>query len=70
MIEHTLWEGSSRGGSSQSLSETERFSDWKMCLHVDEWGSWDRFLTDDNTSSLGKGLIDTTNDIIWSLDFA
>jgi len=41
-----------------------------MGFHVDEWSSWDWFLTDDNTSSLGKGLIDATNNIIWGLDFA
>jgi len=41
-----------------------------MCLHVDEWGSWDWLLTDDDTSSLGESLINATNDIIWGLDLA
>jgi len=39
-----------------------------MCLHLDEWSSWDWLFTDDDTSSLGKSLIDWSDDIIWGLD--
>jgi len=39
-----------------------------MCLHLDERGSSNWLFTDNNTSSLGQGLIDSTNGIIWSLD--
>jgi len=70
MIEDALWEGSSGGGSSEDLGETEGLSDWKMGLHVDEWGSWNWLLGDDDTSSLGHGLIDGTDAVIWGLDLA
>ena len=70
MREHTLWEGSSGGGGSQSLGETEGLSDWEMGLHVDEWGTRDWLLVDDDTSSLGESLVNTTDDIIRGLDFA
>ena len=68
MREDTLWEGSSGGVSSKSLGETERFSDWKMSFHLDEWGSGNWLLTDNDTSSLGKSLINWSNNIIWGLD--
>ena len=70
VIEHALWESSSGGGGSQSLGETERLSDWEVGLHVDEWGSSNRFLTDDNTSSGSESLKDASDDIVWGLDFA
>jgi len=70
MIEDTLWEGSSRGGSSENLGETEGLSDWEVCLHVDEWGSDNWFLRDNDTSSFGHGLINGTNAVIWGLDLA
>ena len=68
MGEDALWEGSSGGGSSQGRGETERLSDWEISLHLHEWGSNNWLLTNDDTSSLGKGLIDTTNAVIWGLD--
>jgi len=68
MIEDTLWESSSGSGGSEILGETEGLSDWKVSLHLDEWGSHDWLFTDDDTSSLGQGLIDWTNSIIWGLD--
>ena len=68
MGEDALWEGSSGGGSSQGRGETERLSDWEISLHLHEWGSSNWLLTNDDTSSLGKGLIDTTNAVIWGLD--
>merc|ERR1712139_730470 len=40
-----------------------------MRLHIDKWGSWNWFLANDNTSSLGKSLVNSTDNIIWSLDF-
>jgi len=66
--EDALWEGSSGGVSSKGLGETERFSDWKMSFHLDEWGSSNWLLTDNDTSSLGKSLINWSNNIIWGLD--
>ena len=41
-----------------------------MGLHVDEWGTRDWLLVDDDTSSLGESLVNTTDDIIRGLDFA
>merc|ERR550537_2074731 len=41
-----------------------------MSFHVDERCTWDWLLTDDDTSSLSKSLVDTSNDIIWCLDLA
>lgn len=68
MGEDTLWESSSGSGLSKSGSETERFTDWKMGLHLDEWGSVNWLFTNNNSSSLSKSLIDLTNGIIWGLD--
>ena len=70
MIEDHLWEGSSGGGGSEHLGETEGLSDWQMSFHVDKWGSDNWLLGDDDTSSLGKGLIDSTDAVIWGLDLA
>ena len=39
-----------------------------MGLEVDKWSSIDLVLTDDNTSSLGEALVDSTDGIIWALD--
>ncbi len=50
------------------MSETERLSDWKVSLEVDKWGSGNWLLIDDNTSSLGKSLINSSDNIIWGLD--
>ena len=52
------------------LGETERFSDWEESLNDNEGSSRDWFFTDNDTSSLSKGLINTTHSIIRSLDFA
>ena len=69
MIEHTLWESTSGGCSSKGLGETEGLSDREECLHIDEWGSVDWLFSGNNTSSLGEALVDTTNSIIWALNF-
>jgi len=68
MIEDALWEGSSGSVGSKGLGETERFSDWKISFHVYEWSSLNWLFTDNDTSSLGKSLINWSNNIIWSLD--
>jgi len=70
MIEDALWEGSSGGGGSEDLGETEGLSDWEVSLHVDEWGSDNWLLRDDDTSSLGHGLVNGTDAVIWGLDLA
>ena len=69
MIEHALWESTSGGCSSKGLGETEGLSDREECLHIDEWGSVDWLFSGNNTSSLGEALVDTTNSIIWALNF-
>ena len=68
MIEDALREGSSGGSGSESLGETEGLSYGQVSLHVDERSSGNGLLRDDDTSSLGEGLIDTTDNIIRSLD--
>ena len=68
MGEDALWEGSSGGGGSEGRGETEGLSDWEIGLHLHEWGSSNWLLTNDDTSSLGKSLIDTTDAVIWGLD--
>jgi len=40
-----------------------------MALHVHEWSTSDWIFANDDTSSLGHGLIDGTDAVIWSLDF-
>lgn len=70
MVEHALREGSSGGHLSQVLGETERLSDGKVSLDDDERSTIDGLFTNNNTSSLGKGLIDTSHSIIGGLDFA
>jgi len=39
-----------------------------MSFHLDEWSSSNWLFTDNDTSSLGKSLIDWSDDIIWGLD--
>jgi len=70
MVEHALWEGSSGCELSQMLSESERLSDWQVTLDNHQWGSIDWFFSNNDSSSLGKALIDTSHSIIWGLDFA
>jgi hypothetical protein len=69
VIKYALWECSSCSGCSKGLGETEGFSYWKMALHVHEWSTSDWIFTNDDTSSLGHGLIDGTDAVIRSLDF-
>mgnify|MGYP006952535232 CR=1 FL=1 len=40
-----------------------------MCLHLDKRGSRNWLFTNNDTSSLGEGLIDSTDGIIRGLDF-
>jgi len=68
MIEHALWEGTTRGGGTESLGETEGFSDWEVGLDHDKWGTGNWLLTLDNTSTLGETVVDTTYGIIWGLN--
>ncbi len=70
MIKDALWECSSWSCSSKGLSETEWFSYWKICFHVHKRGSSNWFFTDNDTSSLCKSLINTSYNIVWSLNFA
>lgn len=52
------------------LGESEGLSDWQVGLDNNEGSSDDWFFTNNDTSSLGKSLIDTTHSIIRGLDFA
>jgi len=69
MIEDALGEGTAGSGSTESLSETEGFADGKVSLHVDEGSSRNRLFTDDNSSSKGEALIDSTDGIFRALNF-
>jgi len=69
MIKDALWERSSCCRGSEGLSETEGLSDWKMAFHVHEWSSSNWLFTNDNTSSLSHGCVDSTNNVIRGLDF-
>lgn len=68
MVEHTLGEGTSGSGGTESLSETEGLSDGKVSLHHDERGSGNGLFTDNDTSSGGEALVDTTDGIFGALD--
>ena len=68
MVEHALREGTSGGGGTESLGETEGLGDGEVSLDVDERGSGDGILSVHNTSTLGQALVDTTNGIIRALD--
>jgi len=69
MVEDTLREGSSGGGGSEGLSETEGFGDGKVGLHVDERGSGNRLFSDNDTSSGREALVDSTDSFFRALDF-
>lgn len=64
MVEDTLREGTTGSGSTERLSETERLSDGQVSLDDEEGSSRDGLFTNNDTSALGKGLIDTTHSII------
>lgn len=70
MVEDALREGTAGGGSTESLGETERLSDGEVSLDDEEGSSSDGLFTDNDTSSLGKGLIDATHGVIGALDLA
>ena len=70
MIEDALREGTTGGGSTERLGETEGLSDGQVSLDDEEGSSTDGFFSDNDTSTLGKGLIDTTHGIIGTLDLA
>jgi hypothetical protein len=70
MVEDALREGTAGGGSTESLSETEGFSDREVSLDDEEGSSGDGLFTDNDTSSLGKSLIDATHGIVGALNLA
>jgi len=69
MIEDALGEGTAGSGGTEGLGETEGLSDGEVSLDHDEGSSGNGLLTDDNTSTLGNGTVNTTYGIIGSLDF-
>ena len=68
MIEDALREGTAGGGSTESLGETEGLSDGEVRLHVDKGSSGNGFLTDDNTTTLGETVVDSTDGVLGALD--
>jgi len=44
--------------------------DWEISLDVLEWGSGNLFLSDVFSSSLVENVVDSTNSLIWALDFS
>jgi len=68
MIEHTLWEGLSRGQLAEMTGETEALCDWQMSLDVGQRGSDDWLFEDDLTTADVEALIDSTGDVSWALD--
>jgi len=68
MVEDALREGSSRSGGSEGLGESEGLSDGKVGLHVDERGSGNRLFSDNDTSSGGEALVDSTDSFFRALD--
>jgi hypothetical protein len=64
MVEDALREGTTGGGGTERLSETEGLSDGQVSLDDEEGSSSNWLFTDNDTSALGKGLIDTTHSII------
>ena len=69
MVEHALREGTAGSDGTESLGETEGFSDGQVGLKLDERSSRDGLFSDNNTSSGGEALVNTTNGIIGALDF-
>lgn len=51
------------------LGEPEGLSNWQVGLDDNKRGPLDWLFTNDDTSPLGKGLIDATHSIVWRLDF-
>jgi len=52
------------------LGESERLSDWQVGFHDDQRSSVDWLFSNDDSSSGGQALIDTSHGVIWSLDLA
>jgi hypothetical protein len=69
MVEHTLGEGTSGSGGTESLGETEGLSDGKVGLHHDEGSSGNGLFSNNDSSSGGEALVDTTDSIFGALDF-
>jgi len=64
MVEDALRESTTGGGGTERLSETEGLSDGQVSLDDEEGSSSNGLFTDNDTSALSKGLIDTTHSII------
>jgi len=68
MIEHALREGTTGSGGTESLGETEGFSDGEESLEQDERGTLDRLFRLDNTTTLGDAAVDTTYSVVGGLN--
>ena len=68
MVEHALREGTAGSGGTESLGETEGLADGKVGLHHDEGSSGNGLFSDNDTSSGGEALVDTTDGVFGALD--
>ena len=66
--EDALREGTTRGGSSQGLSEAEGLCDWQIGLDVHKSGASDWVLCLDGATALGYALVHCTDAIVRALD--
>jgi len=69
MVEDALRESSARGGGTESLGETEGFTDGQVSFHEHERSTHNGLFRDNDTSSLGEALVDTTDGILRGLNF-
>ena len=70
VIEDHLWEGLTRGGTTEVLIEAEGLHNWKVSLDDHEWGTFTLLLVEGTATPLGENAVDTTADSHWSGDFA
>mmetsp|Transcript_17592 Transcript_17592/g.16823 ORF Transcript_17592/g.16823 Transcript_17592/m.16823 type:complete len:453 (-) Transcript_17592:1224-2582(-) len=70
MVKHALRESSSGGELSQVLGEPEGLSHRQVSLHNDQRSSINWLFSNDDSSSGGEAVVDSTHSIIRGLDFA
>mmetsp|Transcript_1469 Transcript_1469/g.1762 ORF Transcript_1469/g.1762 Transcript_1469/m.1762 type:complete len:284 (+) Transcript_1469:187-1038(+) len=69
MVEDALRESSTRGSGTESLGETKGLTDGQVSFHEHERSTYNGLFRDNDTSSLGETLVDTTNSILRGLNF-
>ena len=68
VVKDALWEGLSRGGSSQGSGESEGLDDWQVDLDVVDGGSWPLDLLKDDSSLLVQHRVDSSDRVLRALD--